>query len=228
MNTSEASKHLRIAAAFAVLFHTLGLAVAFFGIRFGTPVFSDGQRMAHVKGALWGWQVAWGVWMIAAATFVWFLAAVEKHWNAAGTCARLAMIVGVTAASLDCLFDVLQIAVLPAVAARGPEAKQTFLALAHLASAGGIILANGLYAVAVVLMTCAIGDNVSARSRALGWIVLATGLALSVVGFFTDPHLPEYFTGPAIGSYILWVVTVAWDGHSSESSLQAEPVQPSG
>ena len=45
----------------------------------------------------------------------------------------------------------------------------------------------------------------------LGWAVLVTGLALSVAGFFPgNPHLPEIFTGPAIGSYIVWVFAVAW------------------
>ncbi len=214
MNSHEPLKHLRIAAACAIMFHVLGLAVAFFGIRYGTPVFSVELRMAHIATSLWGWKVAWGIWLIAAMTFVWFLATVEKVWNVTGVCARLSVVVGVAAASLDSLFDTLQIVVLPGVA-RGPE-SQPFLALAHFASAGGIVVANALYAISVALMTCALGSRLSALGRWMGWVTLIAGLLLTAVGFIDDPHLPEIFAGPAIGTYMLWVAVLAWQGPAGE------------
>ena len=116
------------------------------------------------------------------------------------------------AASLDSLFDTLQIVVLPAVAARGPDARQTFLALAQFSSVEGIVVANGLYAISVALMTVALRSRLSALQRWLGWSVIATGLLLTGAGFFEDAHLPEFFAGPAIGSYMLWVAAMAWYG----------------
>ncbi|MEI6234192.1 MAG: hypothetical protein WCT04_14150 [Planctomycetota bacterium] len=215
MTTTESLKSARTAAFFAFLFHALGLVVALFGIRFGTAVFTPEQRMAFVATSPWGWKAAWGVWLIAAVTFVWFLARVEKTWDASGGTARLSLIIGVVAASLDIVFDTLQIVVLPAVAARGPEARQVFLALAHFASSGGIVVANGLYAVSVALMTHAIRAQLSKVQLWCGWSVLAAGLLLTAAGFFEDPHLPEIFAGPAIGTYMLWVAALAWFGPSS-------------
>ena len=203
-------KSLRVAALAALFFHALGLAVALVGIRFGTAVFSANERMAFIASAFWGWKVAWGIWLIAAVSFVWFLARVDELWAASGTNARLSLAVGVVAASLDSLFDTVQIAVLPPVAAHG-EAP-AFLAWAHFASAGGIVVANGLYAVSVALMTSALSSQLSSLQKWLGWAVLATGLALTAVGFVDDPHLPEIFAGPAIGTYMLWVAALAWWG----------------
>jgi hypothetical protein len=209
LQTNGSLKWLRIAALFAFVFHALGLVVALFGIRFGTSVFPTEQRMAYVATSVWGWKAAWGVWFIAALTFVGFLAMIEKVWDATGVCARLSLIVGVAAASFDSLFDTLQIVVLPAVAERAPESN-TFLMLAHFASAGGIILANGLYAIAVALMTCALSARLSPIQRTSGWLVLVFGLLLTATGFTADPHLAELFAGPAIGTYMLWIVVMAW------------------
>ncbi len=210
MNSNNKAMHgLQRAAIFALVFHALGLVVALLGIRFGTAVFPTEQRMAFVASSFWGWRAAWGIWFLAALTFVWFLAVVEKAWVATGVCARLSVVVGVSAASSDILFDTIQIVVLPPVAARGGDPGQ-FLLLAHVASAGGIIVANGLYAIAVALMTWSLRPRLNAIQRWLGWAVLATGMMLTVAGLFSDPHLPEYFAGPAIGTYMLWVVAMAW------------------
>src|SRR5579862_5477490 len=200
-------KWLRLAAALTIGVHVLGLIAA---IGPGTAVFPDAQRIAHV-GASWAWKIGWLVWLFGAVSFVVFNAAVEKSWKLSGVCARLGVCIGVAAASLDCVFDALQIIVLPEFAASG-RGTQVFLALARFASVGGIVVANGLYSISVALLSCALREQISRCSLVLGWATLVTGLALSAVGFGSDAHLPEIFAGPVFAAYLLWVFALAWKG----------------
>jgi len=189
----------RFFAWLAIVLHTVGLAAAAFGIRPGTSVFPVETRMAYLSGGI-AWQLSWGVWLLAALSFIAFLATLKGRFALEGTLANFALMVGVAAVSVDSCCDILQIVVLPSI-----TGKNVFIAIAAIASSGGIIVANGFYCIAVVLMTCALGNRVPKSVTVLGWIGLITGLALSIAGFFNEPRAPEWFTGPAIVSYILWL-----------------------
>lgn len=211
MNSDNSLKWLRIAAALTIILHVLGLIAAVVGIRAGTATFPVEQRMTHIAAPWSLWKIAWVAWMFSAMSFVAFNAAVEKAWDLSGVCVRLGVCIGVAAASLDCVFDALQIVVLPEVAASG-GGPRVFLALARFASIGGIVVANGLYSISVALLSCALRGRISRAAFALGMATLVTGLALSAVGFSSDPHLTEYFTGPVFAAYLLWVLALAWKG----------------
>ena len=207
---SNSLKWLRLAAALTTGVHVLGLIAAVVAIRPGTAVFPELQRIAHI-GASWAWRIGWVVWMFGAMSFVAFNAAVEKAWNLSSVWARLGVCIGVAAASLDCVFDALQIIVLPELAASG-RGTQVFLALARFAAVGGIVVANGLYSISVALLTCALRGRIPRAAFVLGWATLATGLALSVAGFSSDAHWAEIFAGPVFAAYLLWVLALAWKG----------------
>lgn len=210
MTTDKALTWLRAAAALTIGLHVAGLVAAVVGIRPGSAIFTPEERMAHIAIPWGGWQIGWVIWMFAAMAFVAFNAAVEHAWNLSGVCARLGIVVGVVAASLDCVFDVLQIVVLPDFAqGRGGN---VFLALARLSSAGGLIVANGLYAISVALLSAALRGRISRAAHWLGMATLIAGLALSAVSFSSNLRRVEYFTAPVFAAYLLWVLALAWRG----------------
>jgi hypothetical protein len=214
MNSSV--KWLRAAAALTVGLHVAGLIAAVLGIRPGTAIFPADQRMTHIAVPWGGWKIGWTIWIFGAISFVVFNAAIDKVWNLSGTCARLGMAVGVAAVSLDCVFDMLQIVVLPEF--KEGRGQNVFLAFARFASGGGIIVANGLYAISVALMSVALRGRSSRAAFWLGMATLVSGLALSIVGFGNDARLVEYFTGPVFAAYFLWVLVLAWQGPSGDGT----------
>lgn len=199
-NHAHFMKSFRLLAWLAIVLHVIGLFAALYGVRPGTAVFPVEDRMAWIQASHQRWQMAWGVWFLAALSFIAFLTAVIHRFELRGTLTNLGLAIGVAAVTVDCFNDALQIVVLP-----GVSGKNAFLTLAHITSVGGIIMANGLYCIAVLLITVALGKSVPMNVRFMGWAGLFTGLALSAAGFFLNPYLPEIFTGPAIGAYILWV-----------------------
>lgn len=204
-------KTLRICAVLTIVLHLLGLLAAVFWIKPGMLGLDNDAAMSHIETSV-GWRLGWGVWALAALAFVAFMAALERFCGANSTLSRLAMMVGVAAAAIDCLFDLIHITVSPELMNLEfrPSGRVMFYAFERLASSGGIILANGLYSIAVVLMTEALRDKLTPLVRVLGWVVLITGLALSATDFSSNHRMPEYFAGPAIGSYMLWVFAATW------------------
>src|SRR5262249_57111604 len=100
-------------------------------------------------------------------------------------------------------------AVLPRLAAGAPE--PLFLAFEAAATAGGLVVANGLYVLATFLLTLCLArrPGVPAGLVPLGYGVLVFGTALTVAGLVVSPRLAEVCTGPTILLYCAWAVLAA-------------------
>ena len=188
-------KFLRIAALLTIVFHLLGLFAALIWIRNGTATYPLDERMAYVAIPWGGWKIGWTIWMFGAAAFVVFNAAVEKTWKLEGTLPRLAVTIGVVAACLDWVFDMLQIVVLPEFVTAG-RGLNVFTALARFASAGGIVVANGLYSISVGLLSIALRGRIPRVAYLFGLGTLVFGLIFSAGGFSSNPRLHEILGAP--------------------------------
>lgn len=223
MTNDSSIKWLRAAAALTIVLHVAGLIAALVWIRPASSVYPVDARMLHIAAPGSGWKIGWVVWMFGAMAFVAFNAAVEKTWDLKSVSARLGVMIGVAAAALDCLFDMMQIVVLPEFVTGG-RGQNVFVAFARLSSGGGIIVANGLYAISVALLSVALRGRISRIAFWLGMATLIFGLALSAAGFCSEPsrefvaarpgaiHLPEWFVGPTFAAYLLWVFVLALQG----------------
>jgi hypothetical protein len=200
---------LRRLAWINVLTHLVALLFAVIGMRPGTALAELSDRRAYL--ATWppGWTLGWGVWMLCALLLVAFAAAVAHRLPERQPLAGLAALLAGAGAAVDLFCDSIQIAVLPTLAARQDESL--FLAVERIAGAGGLVVANGLYALATLLLTFCL------RGRAgLGGLVAPSGygcflfgMILTAAGFTGDMLLAELSTGPTILLYCVWAVAVA-------------------
>jgi hypothetical protein len=191
------------AAALTVVLHALGLALAVFGMREGTPLVGLAERMAHLAKAPLGWSVGWAVWMLCALSLVVFFHALAERAQRASL-ARLCLSLVAVGAAVDLLCDTLFLVVLPEVAAAG--STSVFLAVERAAGAAGTIVANGLYAVAVLMMSYALGRR---RVVLLGWAVFACGVGMAVSGVTGVPEHLEIATGPTFAALCAWALLAA-------------------
>ena len=100
---------------------------------------------------------------------------------------------------------------LPLLAVQTPFSESTFLAVERAANSGGLIVANGSYAIGVLLLTvCLHHLRVSSRWVILvGYGVFGFGMVLVVAGFLNDARLAAIGTGPTIGLFCLWAILVS-------------------
>src|SRR5262249_2831127 len=66
----SSQRMLLLAAALTVGLHTIGLALAVFGMREGTPLVGLAERIAHLAEAPLSWSIGWAVWMLCALSLV--------------------------------------------------------------------------------------------------------------------------------------------------------------
>jgi len=123
----------------------------------------------------------------------------------------LAVVLAVAGGAADLLCDAIYITVLPMLAAQSPPSEATFLAFERAANAGGLIVANGLYALGTLLLTVCLRRRLNGTQLAIlaGYAVFGSGMILVIAGFLNDPRLTELGTGPTIGFYCLWTILVA-------------------
>ncbi len=100
-------------------------------------------------------------------------------------------------ASVDLLCDSVQMLVLP-LAASG----DAFLAWERAANAGGLVVANGLYSVAVLVAALALPGR---AARAAGALTFTMGLVMVAGGLADAPSLVVLSAGPTILAYCAWV-----------------------
>lgn len=200
-------------AVLNVIVHVAGLAFMASGIRQGSALVALAERMAYVAGRPWGWTFGWGTWMLCALALIAFLAAVANmlRYSSQFDRVRMAVTLSIAGGAIDLLCDVTYITVMPLVAAGGRSAERLYLAVERLAGAGGLIVANGFYTVAILLVTLALR---SASPQARGAVVLGLGVfgfgALMVVaGFSGSPWFAAVVSVPTMILYCLWVVAVA-------------------
>jgi hypothetical protein len=182
--------------------HAAGLVMAVVGMRSGTPLVSLDQRMAYLAKYPLGWSLGWGTWMLSALTLVAFLAVLACHVGEGSMSANLALMLASSGVAVDLFCDILYITVLPMVAA--DNNVSLFLAVERAAGAGGTVVANGLYSVAVLLATIALRSRRAVPNYVLwlGYGTFLSGMLMVVAGFTALPWLMQFATIAAIGFFI--------------------------
>jgi len=200
---------LTLTAWLNVGLHLLGLALAVTGMRPGTPLVPAAERAAYLAGRPLGWSLGWAAWMLCALALVAFLAALARAVPEAGAILGPAVMLAAAGAAIDLLCDTLYITVLPDLAQDGPG--RLFLAVERALGAGGVVVANGLYSVAILLATIAlrVRPSVPGRVRALGYATFAAGMLMVAAGFTGEPRQLALATGPTIACFMAWTLGVA-------------------
>src|SRR5579864_630053 len=134
-----------------IALHVAGLAFLAWGIRPGSILAGLSTRIEYLARFPWSWAWGWGVWMLCALALIAFFAALECHLPEPAGVARMAVILAAAGAAVDLFCDTVQMCVLPLVASSGVGAKTLFRAAERMANAGGLIVANGMYSVGVLL-----------------------------------------------------------------------------
>lgn len=203
-------KSLIVLAWANVCLHIAGLALAVVGMQPGTPLSPLPQRLEYLAGAPIGWTLGWACWMLCAVLLIAFLAAVVRRLGEDGDLARLGLVVAVAGAAFDLCCDSVYIVVLPMIASWRPPPEALFLAVERLTGVASLVIANGAYSVAILLVSAALrGRGCGPFTVGIGYAVGAFGLLLAGAGFTGVPWHVEWLTPPTIGLYCLWVVLVA-------------------
>lgn len=188
-----------------VFLHGVGLVLAVSGMRPGSPLVPLAERMEYLAGHPAAWTWGWGVWMVCSLLLLGYVAALRGSLPERSLAADLALILTAAGMGVDLLCDVVQIRGLPLAAGSEP----LFLSLEAVAFTGGATVANGLYTVAVLILTLRLRIGLGARLA--GFATVIAGTAMAVAGMIPSPPLLELATGPTIGFYSLWTVLVARD-----------------
>lgn len=190
-----------------VLLHGVGLVFAVAGMRPGSPLIPLPERMAYLAGRPAGWTWGWGIWMLCSLLLLGYVAALRNRLPDRSLAADLALTLTAAGMGVDLVCDVIQIRGLPLAAGSEP----LFLTLESLAFTGGATVANGLYTVAVLILTLGLRGRTSSTAQLAGYATALFGLTMAVAGMIPSPRLLELATGPTIGFYSLWTILVARD-----------------
>jgi hypothetical protein len=198
----------------------VALGLSWFGLRPGSVAAPLAERMAYLAARPMAWSWGWGVWMLCTFLLVGYMAVLLRLLPERSAAAQLALVLTAAGMAADLLCDVLQIQVLPLVAAADPPEITLFLAVERLAFTGGATVANGLYTAGVLLMTLRLRGLVGTPAHLAGWATAVSGAAMALAGLLAWPELLIASTGPTIGFYGAWTVLVARD-FSGKASGQA-------
>jgi len=188
-----------------VFLHGVGLVLALFGMRPGSPLVPLPERMAYLASHPAGWIWGWGVWMICSLLLLGYVAALRGCLPERSLAADLALTLTAAGMGADLLCDVIQIRGLPLATASEP----LFVSLEAVAFTGGATVANGLYTFAVLILTLRL--RIGPWSRLAGFATVVFGAAMAAAGLIPSPRLLELATGPTIGFYSLWTILMARD-----------------
>jgi hypothetical protein len=207
-----ADKRLLIWLAWVnVIVHALALILSVVGLRPGSPLVEVPERLHYLSGHPLAWSLGWGSWMLCTLTLIVFFAALAEHLPEKSGAAPLAVVLSAVGGGIDLFCDVIYITVLPELASVASPPYSTFMAMERASLAGGLIVANGLYALGTLLLTLCFRGQ--ARGRVLlmgtGYGVFGFGMVLVVAGFANDPQLAAIGTGPTIILFCLWTVLAA-------------------
>jgi hypothetical protein len=202
---------LTFLALLNVALHGLALILAVVGMRPGSPLAALHERVNYLSSYPLGWLLGWATWMLCTLALVAFFAAVAHHLPNQRPIPHLAVVLAAAGGALDLFCDAIYITVLPLLAAQTPFSESTFLAVERAANAGGLIVANGLYAIGVLLLTACLHQlHLSSRWVILvGYGVFGFGMVLVIAGFLNDARLAAIGTGPTIGLFCLWAILVS-------------------
>jgi hypothetical protein len=198
------ARTLTVLAWVNVLVHIVALILARFGMRPGSPLVPLPERLNYLATAPLAWSLGWATWMLCSALLIAFLAVLVRRLPAPAALARVGLTIAVAAAAFDIYCDSVYIVVLPELAAR-PKSDGIFELVERLTGIGSLVIANGGYSIAILLVAPAL----RASAAALGYAVAGFGLLLAAAGFTGVPWHAEWLTPPTIGLYCVWVVVVA-------------------
>lgn len=208
MSRFDERRTLLTAATLSIVLHLGGLVMAVASLRQGSPLAPLEQRLAYLGRHPLGWSLGWAAWMLCALALVWFLAAVRPHAVEHAPAASAAVILAAAGAAVDLFCDVLQMLVLPQLAAAGPASVPVFLAFERAAGAGGLIVANGLYSLAILLMALSLRQRLPPLAFGLGVATFLAGMLMVVAGFTADSLQIQVGTGATFAAFLAWVATV--------------------
>lgn len=191
-----------------VSLHVVGLALAATAIVPGSPLVPLEARLAYLATRPFGWSLGWAVWMLCALALVWFLAVLRPYASPQSAMAAPAVALAAAGAAADLLCDLLQILVLPRFAAARPASAPVFLAWERTAAVGGLIVANGLYSAAILLMALSLRGRLSALALGLGVVTFVAGMLMVAAGVMADSRLLPVATGATFTAFLAWVVVV--------------------
>jgi hypothetical protein len=207
--TRAGRRTLLASAGSNVVLHAAGLVFAATRMRPGSPLAPLDERLHYLAAQPFAWAFGWAVWMLCALLLVWFLATVAAHaTDPAASSAAVAL--AAAGAGVDLFCDVVQALVLPALAAAGPAHRVVFLAFERAAGAGGLVAANGLYSLAVLLMALSLRNRLPLLAFGLGLATFLSGVLMAAAGWSADLRLLQAATVATISSFVAWVGVVTW------------------
>jgi hypothetical protein len=205
------ARPLTVLAWLTVLLHVAGLTLAAIGMSPGTPLFPLPERMMYMAAAPIGWTLGWLSWMLCAVALVAFLAVLVQRLGEGAELARFGLLIAIAGLPIDLFCDAVFILVLPMIASWQPPAEQLFLVVERVTGIGSLVIANGAYSVAILLVSRVLQDRASIGlgTVMLGYAVGLCGLLLVAAGCTGVPWHAQWATPPTIGLFCLWVVLVA-------------------
>jgi hypothetical protein len=206
-----AVKPLTLLAWANICLHLVALGLAAVGMRPGSPLVPLPERLAYLAEAPLGWTLGWASWMLCAVLLIAFLAAVTGRLGERAALANFGLAVAVTGAGFDLFCDAVYLLVFPRLASWEPPPEQLFLTVERVTGIGSLVIANGAYSVAILLISAALRDRpgVSRLTTGLGYAVGLAGLVLAAAGFTGDPAQAAWATPPTIILFCVWVVLLA-------------------
>jgi hypothetical protein len=206
---SRAGRRALLACAGSnIVLHVAGLVLAATLMRPGSPLAPLEQRLEYLSTHRFAWALGWAAWMLCALLLVWFLAAVGAHATRHAATASAAVALAAAGGAVDLFCDVIQMLVLPPLAAAGPANRAVFLAFERAAGAGGLVAANGLYSLAVLLMAGSLRDRLPPLALGLGVATFLSGMLMAAAGLGADPLLLPLATGATVAAFLAWLTVV--------------------
>jgi hypothetical protein len=201
-----------------VAIHGFALVLAWVGMRPGSTLEPLPQRMAYLAGHPVAWTLGWIAWMLSAAALIAFLAVLT--WQTEKPLAQLGLMIALVGAGFDLFCDCLYVLLLPRLASGGTAGEGLFLSAEQATGIASLVIANGAYSVAVLLVShaCRALPGVSRFTTLLGYGVGCCGLVLAAGGITGSAWHAALATPPTIGLFCLWVVLLA---HSLEPGRRA-------
>jgi hypothetical protein len=192
----------------AAALHACGLALAVTAMQPGTILATPAQRTAWLAARPPGWTLGWTVWILCAVSLVVLLAALNARLRLPSTAAGAAVAAAAAGAVVDVFCDALWIAVVPDLAAGGPD--RVFLAWERALSVGGTVAANGAYSAAVLVFTVLLPRSAPwGLPRLMGLVTAAAGAGLCAAGLLGQAYGVALFSGLTIGAFVAWALTLA-------------------
>ncbi|MCC6573307.1 MAG: hypothetical protein IT462_05890 [Planctomycetes bacterium] len=229
--------------AWLSLFLHVGAAVCSFFFILPGSLAAGAERVKYLAGAGIGWDISWGLWMLCSLTVVSFMAVLSRTPPVRNSVTYLASLLAGAGCAVDLVCDVIYIVVLPGLTGgdggdrpgregrerpgregAGRAASALFMAFEKLAISGGMVVATGLYGLAVWLMTRQLAKNgvASPATSVIGFLTLAGSGVLVYGGFAMNADVMKYAFVPVVLLFISWTLSVARDVATKQGVIPQE------